>query len=119
MRAALSTVLAGAMLVPVLAYADADGQFPRFADPQLVKGRQIWLGTCKNCHATGVADAPPVTDKDAWKPRLAKGKAVLQQHAVNGFFGPQSTMMPPRGGNDKLTDEEVRAAVDYMIAIVK
>ncbi|RJG03032.1 c-type cytochrome [Noviherbaspirillum sedimenti] len=117
MKAALWIVLAGAALLAKPAAADA--RFPNFADPHLVKGREVWLGTCKACHATGVADAPPVHDRNAWRPRLAKGKEVLYRHALKGFFGPQSTMMPPRGGNDKLSDEEVKAAVDYMIAIVK
>ncbi|OGB24996.1 MAG: hypothetical protein A3I66_03130 [Burkholderiales bacterium RIFCSPLOWO2_02_FULL_57_36] len=117
MKAACLIALSGALLWSRLAAADAG--FPSFADPHLAKGRAIWLDTCKACHAAGFADAPPVHDKEAWRPRLAKGKKVLQQHALNGFFGPQSTMMPPRGGNGKLSDDEVKAAVDYMIAIVK
>ena len=39
--------------------------------------------------------------------------------ALGGLTGPKGTQMPPRGGNDKLTDDQVRSAVDYMMAIVK
>ena len=42
--------------------------------------------------------------------------AVLHEHAINGHFGPKGTMMPPRGGNDALTDDEVKSAVNYMVA---
>ena len=118
MKAVRIVAFAAASLLPQVAVA-ADAGFPVFADPHLAKGREIWLGTCRACHATGFADAPPVHDKLAWRPRLAKGREVLWRHALKGFFGPQSTMMPPRGGNDTLSDEEVKAAVDYMIAIVK
>jgi cytochrome c5 len=100
--------------------ADAvDAEFPVFDDPQLARGRAVWLGTCKVCHATGFADAPSVRDKVAWQPRLAQGKVTLCRHALQGFFGPMGSMMPPRGGNERLTDEEVKSAVDYMTTIVK
>ena len=43
--------------------------------------------------------------------------SVLYSHAIEGFFGPDDTMMPARGGNPDLTDEEVKLAVDYMLAL--
>jgi cytochrome c5 len=52
---------------------------------------------------------------DEWGSRLNQGKQVLYEHAINGFIGPDYSMMPARGGNDELTDEEVRLAVDYMV----
>jgi cytochrome c5 len=52
-------------------------------------------------------------------PRLAMGKEALYKSALGGLTGPKGTQMPPRGGNDKLTDDEVKAAVDYMMAIVR
>ena len=42
---------------------------------------------------------------------------MLYDHAINGFFGPQDTMMPERGGNPELSDEEIMTAVDYMMAL--
>ena len=56
---------------------------------------------------------------DAVSPRLAKGKDALYKSALGGLTGPKGTQMPPRGGNDKLADDEVKAAVDYMMALVR
>ena len=60
-----------------------------------------------------------MTDRKAWAPRLAKGTQALYASALGGLTGPRGTQMPPRGGNDKLSDDEVKAAVDYMAAIAK
>ena len=79
--------------------------------------RTVWMGTCVGCHGDGLAGAPPVLDRAAWAPRLAKGRATLLKHALEGFFGPDGSMMPPRGGNDKLSDAEVAQALDYMMAL--
>lgn len=89
---------------------------PVFEDAHLAHGRTVWLGTCKGCHDIGVAGAPPLGAVDAWRPRIAKGRDILHHHALDGFFGPGGTMMPPRGGNDTLSDDDVKAAVDYMVA---
>jgi len=111
---------AAALIFAGLAAAPAGAQkFPEFADARLKQGRAVWLGTCEACHANDVAGAPLVGDKAAWKPRLAKGKDGLYKSALGGLTGPKGTQMPPRGGNDKLTDDQVRSAVDYMMAIVK
>ena len=78
------------------------------------------MGTCRNCHLLGIAEAPAVTDKDAWAPRITKGKPALYQSALNGIMGEDGKYrMPPRGGNERLKDEQVRQAVDYMLASVK
>ena len=96
----------------------ADEEYPSYAEPPLPHGRDIWLATCKPCHTTDIAGAPQVTDKSAWAPRLAQGKDVLYAHALQGLFGPKGTEMPARGGNADLSDSDVRAAVDYMVALV-
>jgi len=121
LRAALPVgALAAAAVFASLAAAPASAQkFPEFADARLKQGRTIWLGTCEACHANDVAGAPLVTNKSAWAPRLAKGKDALYKSALGGLTGPKGTQMPPRGGNEKLTDDQVKAAVDYMAAIVK
>jgi len=112
--------LALALAVAVMCAAPAGAQkFPEFPDPRLKQGRAVWLGTCEACHANDVAGAPLVTSKAAWAPRLAKGRDALYRSALGGLTGPKGTQMPPRGGNDKLTDDQVRAAVEYMIAVVK
>jgi cytochrome c5 len=81
----------------------------------LSQGREIWLKNCETCHGYGVADAPIPMNPDEWGSRLNQGKQVLYEHAINGFIGPDYSMMPARGGNDDLNDEEVKLAVDYMV----
>ena len=59
-----------------------------------------------------------LTNKAAWAPRLAQGEATLLKHAIEGYTGTEG-MMPAKGGNPALTDEQVKATVDWMIAQVK
>jgi cytochrome c5 len=84
---------------------------------QLSRGRAVWLANCEGCHGYGIAGAPVPMQPSDWAPRLDKGKAILYEHAISGFFGPDDTMMPERGGNPELSDEQVKAAVDYMAAL--
>jgi cytochrome c5 len=81
-----------------------------------VDGAKIYNGLCAGCHAVGAAGAPKAGDKDAWGARIAKGKDTLYKHAINGFQG-SNGMMPARGGNPKLTDDEVKAAVDHLLKL--
>jgi cytochrome c5 len=111
--------VAALLLVAFAAPAKAQQSFPAFPDPRLKQGRTVWLATCEACHANDIAGAPLVKDKAAWKPRLAKGKDALYKSALGGLTGPKGTQMPPRGGNDKLSDDQVKSAVDYMMAIVR
>jgi cytochrome c5 len=86
------------------------------AEPAMVEnmqGKSVFNKTCSLCHATGAAGAPKPGDKADWGPRIAQGKDVLYKHAMEGFTGAKG-VMPARGGNAKLTDDEVKAAVDYM-----
>ncbi len=76
----------------------------------LAAGEKVYNGTCGVCHNSGVAGAPKHGDAKAWKPRIEQGVAVLDKHAIEGIRA-----MPPRGGNGKLTDDELRNAVAYMI----
>ena len=87
------------------------------ADPLLEKGRQVWLGTCKVCHLQGLAGSPPLGNVAAWKDRIAKGKDVLFDHAINGFDSPDGNHMPARGGNPDLSDDQIKAAVEYVISV--
>lgn len=84
------------------------------ADENVV-GKGVYGKTCAMCHAAGVAGAPRPGDKDDWGPRIAQGKDTLYKHALEGFTGAKG-MMPARGGASTLTDDEVKAAVDYMAA---
>ncbi len=98
----------------------ASPEMPRFDATDLIVGRSTWMGTCRNCHLTGVSGAPAVADYKAWRARIDKGEQALYSSALNGIRdGAGDTRMPPRGGNDRLTDEQVKRAVDYMIASVR
>lgn len=79
------------------------------------KGKAVYDANCAACHATGVAGAPKFGDKAAWKDRIAKGNAALQASAIKGFQG-KTGFMPAKGGNASLSDADVKAAVDYMVA---
>lgn len=81
-----------------------------------VDGAKVYNGLCAGCHAVGAGGAPKAGDKGAWGPRIAKGKDTLYSHALNGFQG-NNGVMPARGGNPKLTDDEVRAAVDHLVKL--
>jgi len=78
-------------------------------------GKKIYDTTCMACHAAGVAGAPKLGDKAAWAPRIAQGADTLHTHAIKGFQG-KAGMMPPKGGNMSAKDEDVKAAVDYMVS---
>ncbi len=79
-----------------------------------VDGKKIFESTCTVCHGAGIAGAPKFGDKAVWGPRLATGIDSLYRVALTG-----KGAMPPRGGNKDLSDADVKAAVDYMVAAVK
>ena len=78
-----------------------------------MSGQQVFAQVCKTCHEAGIAGAPKIGDKSLWGPRIAEGEKTLVQHAIDGYQG-KSGVMPPKGGNPSLTDDEVHRAVVYM-----
>ena len=80
------------------------------------KGKETYDGICFACHGQGLAGAPKLGDKEAWTARIAQGNDVLYDHSINGYTGASGSMMPPKGGNAALADDDVKAAVDYMVA---
>ncbi|MBF0488301.1 c-type cytochrome [Candidatus Magnetominusculus dajiuhuensis] len=74
-------------------------------------GKAVFDKVCTFCHKTGRLTAPVFGDKELWAPRIAKGKDTLYQHAINGHG-----MMPAKGGEATLSDDEVKATVDYMVS---
>lgn len=76
-------------------------------------GEGTYKKVCAMCHASGVAGAPVPGNKEQWAARIAKGNDTLYKHAIEGFTG-ELGMMPPRGGSPALSDDEVKAAVDFM-----
>jgi len=77
-------------------------------------GKAVYEQTCVACHGTGVANAPKFGDKAAWAPRAATGKAALMASVKNG-----KGAMPPKAGNAALTDADISAGIDYMLAAAK
>lgn len=106
-----------ALLVSCFISPSHANQFINFETDSLKQGRSLWIDNCKGCHAYGTAGAPVPMIASEWAPRVKKERAVLYDHAINGFFGPDDTMMPERGGNPQLTDQQVKLAVDYMITL--
>jgi len=81
-------------------------------------GAQVFDQSCAACHASGIAGAPKLGDQLQWKTRLAKGAKVLYANALNGVSS-SIGVMPAKGGNPSLSETEVKAAVDYILAKAK
>lgn len=77
-------------------------------------GKKIYDTSCFACHATGVANAPKLGDKAAWAPYIATGMDAMLQVAING-----KGAMPPRGTAMNASDDELRAAIEYMVSQVQ
>lgn len=83
-----------------------------------MSGPQVYNSACVACHGAGVAGAPIPGNREQWAPRIAQGLDVLTDHAINGFSGSLG-YMPAKGGRMDLSDEDVVAAVEYMISEVE
>ncbi len=81
-------------------------------------GAEVYAAACTACHTAGIAGAPKTGDKAAWGARIAQGAATLYDHAIKGYQG-KAGVMPAKGGNASLSDAEVKAAVDHMVAAAK
>jgi cytochrome c5 len=81
------------------------------ADADLATGKQVYEMACFVCHAGAVPNAPKLGDTQAWESRLALGWETLNEHALKGF-----NAMPAKGGRADLSDEQVSAAVAYMLS---
>ena len=85
------------------------------AEPELLAadaGAKLYESNCKVCHTNGLLNAPKLGDKQAWTPRIAKGKETLYMHSAQGF-----NKMPAQAVNG-ITEAQVKASVDYMLAAV-
>jgi len=79
-----------------------------------VDGEKVYKGLCFSCHDMGIAGSPKLGDKAAWAPRIATGMDALYASSING-----KGAMPAKGGNPALSDAEVKASVDWMVAQAK
>jgi len=95
---------------PAAAPAAEAAPAPAPAAAAAIDGAAIYQQACFACHATGAANAPKLGDKAAWAPRLPLGKDALLNSVLKG-----KGAMPPKGGRMDLSDEQISAAVDYLI----
>ncbi len=77
-------------------------------------GEAVYNKSCGACHNAGVMGAPKLGDKEAWKDHIHHGVDHMVENAIKGVG-----KMPPKGGNTRLTDDEVKAAVEYMVEKAK
>ena len=73
-------------------------------------GQRIYQTSCASCHDSGMLGAPKIGDQKAWAGHTEHGMEHMVGNAISGVG-----KMPPKGGNMKLSDQEVRAAVEYMV----
>ena len=76
-----------------------------------LSGEEAYNSVCMSCHTSGAAGAPMIGNSSQWTDRMAKGKETLYSNAINGIG-----IMPAKGGVATLSDDEVRAAVDYILS---
>lgn len=81
---------------------------------EVLSGPQVYNQACLACHGAGVGGAPVVGDSAAWTSRIAQGNDVLSKHVIEGYTG-SAGYMPPKGGRADLSDEEILAAMTYML----
>ncbi len=91
----------------------AEVHVPRVSG-ELRSGQKIYETSCFACHQTGVSQAPRLGSPEDWKSVLAQNMSMLYEHALNGL-----NAMPPRGACVDCSDDEIRAAVDYMVEAVR
>jgi cytochrome c5 len=80
-------------------------------------GEMIYNTLCGACHTAGAGGAPKL-EQAAWRARIAQGEDTLVRHAIEGYQG-AAGIMPARGGNPALSDEQVAASVRWMLDNLK
>ena len=80
-------------------------------------GKVIFEKLCTLCHGTGTGGAPKL-EKGLWADRVKQGIETLDKHAIEGYKG-AAGLMPAKGGNPSLTDDQVKATVKWMLDNLK
>ena len=116
--APVGAVYAGATGAAAQAAANAASQAAaasQVAYGGTMDGSVVFNNLCTGCHTSGAGGAPTL-DPSHWTARIAQGKDVLYKHAIDGYTGPGGGVMPAKGGNPALTDDQVKATVDWMLS---
>ncbi len=79
-------------------------------------GKTTYDSICVACHGSGIPGIPQLGDAADWAPRIEQGNDALYEHAIVGYTGASGMPMPAKGGNPDLSDDAVKAAVDYLVA---
>ena len=83
------------------------------ADAGNAVGKKLYESVCITCHSIGLAGAPKFGDKASWEPFVKTGLDTMLKNAISGVGA-----MPPRGGS-QAADEELKAAIEYMVNAAK
>jgi cytochrome c5 len=93
---------------PVTAAVEATAPAQAVAFDGSLDSEMIYNTVCAACHATTLAGAPKPGSPEMAQ-RVEKGIDALMQTALNGL-----NAMPARGGRADLSDEQVKAVVEFM-----
>jgi cytochrome c5 len=75
-----------------------------------MSGQQIYDQYCFVCHATGVTEAPRFANAEDWETRVTKGMDTLLETTLSGM-----NAMPAKGTCMACSEDELQAAIDYMV----
>jgi cytochrome c5 len=107
----LSTRVAeGQFVAALLLFALAASPHGAHARSTELSGKEVVNAVCASCHASGVQGAPRIGDRAAWSKRASRGLSSLTDSALKGVRS-----MPSHGGNQSLSDLEIKRAITYMV----
>ncbi|CAB3719110.1 c-type cytochrome [Achromobacter kerstersii] len=112
--AAATAAAAPTAAAPAAAAPAAPAAAPQQAAAVNPAGEKLYKSVCFACHATGVANAPKFGDKAAWDPYIKTGMDAMVKVAMQG-----KPPMPPKGGAANASEDDIRAAVQYMVDAAK
>ncbi|NTV02148.1 MAG: cytochrome c5 family protein [Chlorobiaceae bacterium] len=98
-----------------LANGEKPSEFDQhITDPKVAAGEEIYERSCAGCHDSGTGGAPKPGNREEWTARIPLGLEALTQKSIDGYEGKKGAM-PPKGGNEELSRQEVANAVLYMV----
>lgn len=78
-------------------------------------GSVIFGNLCTGCHTSGAGGAPKLDAAGIGARMAEQGMDMLVSKAISGFKG-NVGVMPAKGGNPALTDDQVKATVMWMVS---